>query len=528
MTGAGPSMGQAGAYGGLERVPTGIAGLDEILGGGLFRGGVYIVQGTPGSGKTIFGNQACYTHAGASPAYEDTGASPAYEDRGASPATCDPGAAPEHRALYVTLLAESHARMLGHIAPLGFFRPDLIPDRITYLSAFRTLQDGGLAGLLTLLRRETSHREASLVVLDGLVAAEETAASTLEFKTFIHELQTQAAATGATVLLLTSASAGADLVAAEHTMVDGLIVLSSRLAGWRAEREIEVRKFRGGGFLRGRHAFRITDDGVRVFPRIEARLRVPSRRDPVEGPALTTGLPPLDAMLGGGLPHASTTLVGGPAGIGKTTLGLQFLGADPEAPGLLCGFYESEAALLAKARALALPVAGLIERGRVGVMWQPATEGLIDEVCDDLLRDIRNRGVRRVFIDGLDAMSRIAGDQDRIVRIFAALTAELRALGVTAMYTRETDLRGTFVDASSGSGSLRQTSSVAENVVLMRSCALRSGRHRLIAVAKVRDARIDPRLRVFDIRPGGLAIDDGPDRAEAILADRDAPSRGGE
>ncbi len=133
MTGAGPSMGQAGAYGGLERVPTGIAGLDEILGGGLFRGGVYIVQGTPGSGKTIFGNQACYTHAGASPAYEDMGA---------SPATCDPGAAPEHRALYVTLLAESHARMLGHIAPLGFFRPDLIPDRITYLSAFRTLQDG--------------------------------------------------------------------------------------------------------------------------------------------------------------------------------------------------------------------------------------------------------------------------------------------------------------------------------------------------------------------------------------------------
>jgi hypothetical protein len=109
---------------------------------------------------------------------------------------------------------------------------------------------------------------------------------------------------------------------ARHTMVDGLIVLSSRLAGWRAEREIEVRKFRGGGFpstgsrrlgtrrrasMRGntrtpssvmRKAWRprrkppprITDDGVRVFPRIEARLRVPSRRDPVEGPALTTAL----------------------------------------------------------------------------------------------------------------------------------------------------------------------------------------------------------------------------------------------
>ncbi|AWN50260.1 serine/threonine protein phosphatase [Methylobacterium terrae] len=505
MTGVGPSMGQAGAYGGLERVPTGIAGLDAILGGGLFRGGVYIVQGTPGSGKTIFGNQACYTHAGARA-----------------------GASPEHRALYVTLLAESHSRMLGHIAPLGFFDPALIPDRIAYLSAFRTLQDEGLAGLLTLLRRETARREASLVVLDGLVAAEETASSTLAFKTFIHELQTQAAATGATVLLLTSASAGADRVAAEHTMVDGLIALSSRLVGRRAERELEVCKFRGSGFLRGRHAVRITDGGIRVFPRIEASLRVPSRRDHVEGAALTTGLPALDAMLGGGLPHHSTTLVGGPAGIGKTTLGLQFLGADPEAPGLFCGFYESEAAILAKARALRLPVAGLIEEGRVAVTWQPATEGLIDEVCTDLLEAIRNRGVRRVFIDGLDAMCRIAGDQDRILRIFAALTAELRALGATAMYTRETDLRGTFIDAPSGGSSLRQTSSVAENVVLMRSCSLRSGVHRLIAVAKARDARIDPNLRVFDIRPGGLAIDDGPDRAEAILADRDRMRSGGE
>ncbi len=141
MTGAGPSMGQAGAYGGLERVPTGIAGLDEILGGGLFRGGVYIVQGTPGSGKTIFGNQACYTHAGASPAYEDMGASPAYEDRLArhmrsgrrarAPGALRHAAGREPRA-------DARPHRAARLLP-----PDLIPDRITYLSAFRTLQDGG-------------------------------------------------------------------------------------------------------------------------------------------------------------------------------------------------------------------------------------------------------------------------------------------------------------------------------------------------------------------------------------------------
>ncbi|GJD48534.1 Circadian clock protein kinase KaiC [Methylobacterium crusticola] len=501
MTGSGPSTPRDGAYGGLERVPTGIAGLDAILGGGLFRGGVYIVQGTPGAGKTILGNQACYTHAGAHP---------------------------ENRALYVTLLAESHARMLGHIAPLGFFDAGLIPDRITYLSAFRSLQDEGLTGLLTLLRRETGARDASLVVLDGLVAAEETARSALEFKTFIHELQTQAAATGATVLLLTSASAGAAMVAAEHTMVDGLIELSSRLSGRRAERDLEVRKFRGSGFLRGRHAFRITDDGVVVYPRTEARLRVPSRRDHVDGPKVTTGSPALDAMLGGGLPSHSTTMLAGPAGIGKTTLGLQFLGADPDEPGLMYGFYESEAALRVKARALALPIAGMMEAGQVAVLWQPATEGLIDEVCADLLDTIRNRRVRRVFLDGLDAMRRLAEDQDRIVRIFAALTAELRALGVTGMYTTETDLHGLASDLPMSGTALRGASSIAENIVLLRFVELRSSLHRVISVIKARDSRIDPRLRGFDIREGGLAIEDGPERAEAILAELRHARRGRE
>ena len=76
----------------LDRVPTGVPGLDTILQGGFLRGGIFIIQGAPGAGKTILGNQICFRHAA-------TGG----------------------RAVYVTLLAESHARMLLHIAQLGFF-----------------------------------------------------------------------------------------------------------------------------------------------------------------------------------------------------------------------------------------------------------------------------------------------------------------------------------------------------------------------------------------------------------------------
>jgi circadian clock protein KaiC len=147
----------------LRKVPTGVAGLDTIVQGGFLEGGIVIIQGKPGAGKTILGNQVCFNHA----------------SRGA-------------RALYVTLLAETHARMLLHIGRLAYFRGSAIPDRVTYISGFPVLEAEGTRGLLALLRREVVAHGATLLVLDGLVAAEKIAGSDMEFKKFIHELQTLA------------------------------------------------------------------------------------------------------------------------------------------------------------------------------------------------------------------------------------------------------------------------------------------------------------------------------------------------
>ena len=227
----------------LKRIPTGVPGLDTILRGGFLRGGIFIVQGSPGAGKTILGNQICFNHVA----------------RGG-------------RALYVTLLAENHARMLLHIGQLGFFEEAVIPDRLYYISAFRVLEQEGLPAVLNLLRREVQARGASLLVLDGLSAIEETAASGREFKKFIHELQAQAAISDCAMLLLT----GVSQISAEHTLVDGIIELQTKLYGRRAERGLQVHKLRGSGNLRGEHSFRITDDGIVVYPRTEALLAHPS------------------------------------------------------------------------------------------------------------------------------------------------------------------------------------------------------------------------------------------------------------
>ena len=85
-------------------------------------------------------------------------------------------------------------------------------------------------------------------------------------------------------------------------MVDGVIELQTQLYGKRAERSLQVHKLRGSGYLRGEHSYRITDEGIIVYPRTEAWLRTPSAGDSVGGPAVTTGLPQLDRMMGGGFP----------------------------------------------------------------------------------------------------------------------------------------------------------------------------------------------------------------------------------
>ena len=228
----------------LQRLQSGIPGLDTLLGGGFFRSGVYIIQGVPGSGKTILANQLCYHHAAAG--------------------GC---------AVYVTLLAESHSRMLQHIQSLSFFSEAAIPESVSYLSAFNVLESDGLKGLMATLRKEMRLREATVLILDGLVAAAEAAPSGTELKKFIHELQTSAVFHDCTVFLLTSGTP--QRVNAEHTMVDGILELDDVLFNARSERSIQVRKFRGAGSLRGKHAVRITDAGMQVYPRIESLFSRP-------------------------------------------------------------------------------------------------------------------------------------------------------------------------------------------------------------------------------------------------------------
>jgi circadian clock protein KaiC len=469
----------------IERVPSGVSGLDTILNGGFTKGGIHILQGTPGSGKTVLANQICYQHAAAGGG-----------------------------ALYVTLLAETHTRMLLHLGTMRFFDAARLPEQVAYISGFGVLEAEGLPGLVTLLRREIAARKATVLILDGLVTAQDRAASDTEFKKFIQELQTQAALHGCTVFLLTTAKG--QTIAPEHTMVDGIVELVDQRYESRTERGLYVNKLRGSSYLSGRHPFRITAKGLEVYPRIEAAFRMSTRPDEARPGRLSTGIEGLDVMLGGGgVPEATVTGLLGPSGIGKTTMGLHFIcGSSKAEPGLLFGFYETPPRLMHKASRLGLDLEGAVDRGDVEILWQPQGENLQDALAHRLLDAIGRRGVRRLFLDGLGGFIEASVESGRISRFFSVLTNELRARRVTMLYTLETrDVMGPGIQMP-----VTGMSSIVENLIALRYVEYRSQSRRLLSVLKIRDSGFDLALREFVITDGsGISLAGAFEGAEELL-----------
>lgn len=473
----------------MARIDTGVPGLDEVLNGGLFSGGVYIVEGAPGCGKTILGNQICFHRAAAGDS-----------------------------TVYITLLAESHTRMIAHLRGLGFFRADLIGKSIYFLSSFKILEETGLEGLLKSIRDTIRERSAAFVVLDGLISAEEFAESPREFKKFIHELQTVTGMSGCTMLLLSSTERGGSF-RPEHTMVDGIIELGDTLAGVQSLRHLLIRKMRGTSQLRGRHALDISDAGIKVRPRIETSLRRPSENEPPPPavPRADLGIAALDEMLRGGLPGASSTIVVGPSGSGKTVLGLQFLaaGIPHEQVGLYVGFYERPGSLIRKDLRLGFGLAKAHAEKRVHFFWEAPIEGVLDAVVDRLLRAVSDYGVSRVCFDGLHGFRHHAEYPERTRAVFSALAAELTRRGVTTIYTIETShLLGTTVEIP-----IDGVSALADNIILLRHVEHRSHLHRLLSILKLRDGDYDASVRPFVISDRGLQVTDALDATDALLGD---------
>ena len=458
------------------RLETGIAGLDRILGGGLFRGSVYKVEGPPGAGKTILGNQLCHHQA-------TLGA----------------------QGVYLTLLAESHARMIAHLRQMSFFQPQLVGSNVHYMSGFKVLEAEGLAGLLRLLRETLTATRAALLVMDGLAPLASAAREPQEGRKFLHELQTLASATDCSVLLLSNDDGGSAL-GPHDTLVDGVFELSDEVRMLRPLRHLTVRKFRGAGPVRGKHTLDIGPHGISVLPRIEAQLlRLPEdARLPAGGERVGVRIPGLDEMLRGGLPADSTTMILGPTGTGKTIFGLHFLaaGASLGERGLFLGFYERPYTLLQKGRRIGLDLEGPEQSGLLRFVWHSFGEASIDVVADRLLRLLREQRPKRLFIDGAQGFQQAVDFPGRLRAVLSAIVEELECRHVTTLYTMESAELFEPLRSAPVSG----LSAVTHNIIALRHAELHGATRKVLSIIKLRDSDFDPGLRRFEITDRGIVL----------------------
>ena len=468
----------------LERLPTGVPGLDTILLGGFFRGGLYLIVGEPGTGKTILTNQIAFHHV----------------------ATGGP-------VVYVTLLVETHGRMLAHLQPLAFFAPAAVARTLHYFSGASVLQEQNLDALLTLLTGLVREQQATLLVLEGFDTAQAVAPSDLALKHFLQALQVTMEVRGCTTLLVAQAAVPGSLPT--RAAVDGLIELCDQHVGLRRVRQLEVLKFRGSAYLRNPHAFEITDAGLTVYPRTEALVPLPLPPLDARRPRLGFGSPGLDAMLHGGPFARSCTMLLGTPGSGKTLLGLHFLaaGARQGEPGLYFGFDEPPAWLQPKADAIGLDFSRHVAEQRIDLLWQAPLDSLLDALTAQLLARVRARQVRRVFIDGLSGLEHAQSYPERMFEFFTALVLQLRALGVTTVFSAEvTQLFGPEVALP-----VDYASGATDNIIFLRYVELHAHLYRLISIMKMRDSGYDTALREFTITAQGIAVEAPFAGAEAIL-----------
>ena len=279
----------------LERLGTGSSPLDTILGGGLPARSVTVVAGQPGSGKTVFTLQALFHHARQG-----------------------------KKCLYFSTLSEPALKTIRYVQAFSFFDARLIEDRLVFVDLGSALRNGGPEKALQPLIDRVESEGADLVAIDSFKAIHDLMPDISGSRMFVYDLAVGMAAWGATTLLVGEYTAEEIGTAPEFAIADGIVQLTNERQELTAARQFEVLKLRGANYVTGRHFFEIGAEGVTFYPRV----RGPAITDdpPVDlTDRVTTGVPGLDELLRGGLPRASTTIVEGGTGTGKTLVGLHFL-----------------------------------------------------------------------------------------------------------------------------------------------------------------------------------------------------------
>ncbi|MDI7276628.1 MAG: ATPase domain-containing protein, partial [Anaerolineae bacterium] len=342
-----------------------------------------------------------------------------------------------------------------------------------------------------------------LVIVDGLRSLEAFTGGAQGLHHFIYGLTSWFAVEGITLILTRDSSPSEMWSSPEHSLVDGVLVLQPYLVNGRLLRRLLVQKTRGQMHLPGLHSFTIDEHGITIWPRPQTTY-LPADRPWSEARA-PFGVPSLDAMLGGGLPQASATLLAADPGADGTALGLSFLaaGAEQGEPGLWVGFGAPHARLLGMAQHLGIDLAGPEARRQVSFLVVAPFELVADEFADRIRRQVADIGARRMVLDGAEVLESALPGRAEARSFMAWLLQALPQQGVTTLVTRQTSQGPGQSLLYAGEG----LASLAENVILIRHVRRQGELRRALAILKMSSPGYDRSVRELVLERGGLHVD---------------------
>jgi len=472
-----------------ETVSTGVPGLDHVLGGGLPRNRLYLLSGDPGAGKTTLALQFLLD-----------------------------GARAGEKSLYISLsesrdeieaVARSHdwdlrgislfeLPMLQAASPEGenyVFHPDEVE----------------LTEVMGTLLKEVNRVQPQRVVFDSLSELRLLAQGALRYRHQILMLKQFFAGRSTTCLLLDDRTSGADDLQLE-SICHGVLDLEMRSPSYgAARRRLEVRKIRGSDFLSGGHDFVIRKGGIVVFPRVVAL----EHRGSFEQQQMKTGVPGLDALLGGGIHRGRSVIVAGAAGVGKTTLAAQLLvnACTEKARGKYFLFDERPETLLLRTKSVSIDLEDRVRRGVVLLQQIDPAEMSQGEFSDRILQAVEKEDVRFVVIDSINGFLSAMPDEKDVVLQLHELLTYLGQRGVTTLIILgQQGIVGADIRVPI------DVSYLSDSIVLLRYFESGGAIRKAISVVKQRTGNPELTIREFGIDQNGVRIGEPLRDFEGILS----------
>jgi circadian clock protein KaiC len=463
----------------MTQITTGIPGLDLALDGGLRPGSVVIISGPPGTGKTIMAQQICFANATA-----------------------------DHKAIYFTTLSESTVKLVKHLEPFEFFDTTALGTRIEHVHVgdlLREVSAKGLEPVLDEIIGRVFDEHPAVVVIDSAKMLREFVGGT-RLREALYDLTSRIGHTDTTLLLIGEYTLDELSTGVEFSLADGIIQLSYESRETADRRWLRVVKMRGGAHLEGKHTYRIEPSGFTVYPRIETYAETIA--DPIEG-TISTGVPRIDELMGGGIGAGDATVVVGPTGVGKTIFGMSFV-AEAIARGEHClyvTFQDSADRLLARAREFGWE----LDSELVEIFDTSVSEIDLDVLSTAVRSALAGGRIRRVVIDSLAELVAAARESGRFPAYARSLAGIVRSAGASLLITSETTTIGESAEPWEGLMFL------FSNVVLLRYFERSSYVGRAVNIVKMRNSGHDLGVHEFTVSEIGLTVGNRLEHTTGIL-----------